>query len=125
MPGSFRIKPRTYRTGPRYSGLGDMGMQIRNSLKIRLQAHEATARRPDGVSGEQTGKVDNVEAVIHVLKIDLQTHGGAIALVEVGADRSVERKLGPHSPAAEIQASDHRRAVLRQRLCRGAFEQNR
>ena len=88
-------------------------------LKIRYKAKEIASWRSYCVAGKQTSEVNQVEPVVQVFAVGLQSHCKAFSLVEVGAHRSIERKQRPDAVAAKIEAIHNLLTVFLDILLRG------
>jgi hypothetical protein len=82
-------------------------------LEISRQAEGETARRSDGIAGEQAAKIDDVQDVVQILAVGLEAHLHAVGFVQVGAGRSVGLECGVDAAAGEVDAIEDLLAVLR------------
>ena len=58
----------------------------RHDSKLRREAKRATAWGRHGISGEEAGKIDHIEAVIQILNVGLQPHLQSLALPQIRTD---------------------------------------
>lgn len=62
------------------------GLDSSDCLETSLQAQSIASRWRNGISGEQAGEIDQVEAIVDVLNVSLQSQGNIILLPDICAD---------------------------------------
>lgn len=78
------------------------------------EANEETAWRSDGVAGEETAEIENVERIAEVFAVGLDSRCEAVGVVERCGGRSIQQQRRKNAAAIEIQATEHLRSVLRE-----------
>ena len=91
-------------------------------LEICGEAQSVTARGSDGVAGEQTAEIDDVENVGQILSVDLKTHVQPLGFIDIGARRSIHLERRINAAAREINAIQNLLAILREHGRRIAIE---
>ena len=91
-------------------------------LEICGEAQSVTARGSDGVAGEQTAEIDDVENVGQILSVDLKTHVQPLGFIDIGARRSIHLERRINAAAREINAIQNLLAILREHGRRIAVE---
>ena len=68
--------------------------------------------RRDTPCRKETGEIDYVESIGQVERVGLNTDRTFFVLPQIGADRGIKGKRGPHAAAAEVDPIDDLAAVL-------------
>ena len=80
-------------------------------LKTGREAHSNTSRRPDGVAGEETAEVDDIQDVSQILAVDLKLHLQTLRLVDIHARGSIDLKRRIDAAAFKVDSSEDLRAI--------------
>ena len=95
------------------SGGGDaLEEPSQSTLKIDSQPKRIAARGRHRISGEQSGEVNQVNAVVKILAVRLKRQLRPILLRDANARRSVDGKRGPHPATSEVDAIHQHLSVL-------------
>src|ERR1700735_77414 len=86
---------------------------VRNlsALEAGREAKRVTPRGSDGVAGEKTAEVDEVQHIIEVLPIGLNPHVQTLGLVNIRARRRIHLKGRKDTAAVEVDAIHHLLAI--------------
>src|SRR5664279_172294 len=98
---------------------------LRVSLELRFETDCIAARGRNGVTGEQSRKVYEIEPIVDVLNVELHPHSKGVFFPDIRSDGSIQRERRLNSAALEINAIDHLLTVLRERLFVRAVEIDR
>src|SRR6185437_8185660 len=117
-------RPGTLHPDKRLPPPFSLKLQRDTALKVCIHADDEAPRRANGIAGKEPAKVDDIETIVQILSIDLKAHLEPLAPVDVGAQRSIDRKQRENAAACEVDAADDLWTILSQRvgLVSGVFE---
>lgn len=93
-----------------------------SALKACCEAEGEASRWADGVAGEQTTEVDDVQDVGEILSVDLKEHMQTVRLVNIRARRRIDLQGRVDTSAVKINPIQHLLAVFSQHRGRIAIE---
>src|SRR3984957_6272883 len=93
-----------------------------HTLKCSGKAEEIAAGGCDGAAGEESGEVDNVEAIVEVFNVSLETKRTGFFFVEFQASGNVDGESGANASVGEINTVHHLLTILGEGLSLGSGE---
>jgi len=83
-----------------------------SALELCIEAEEQTAWRADGVAGEKAAKIEDLERVVEVFAVGLDSGGESLGMVESCSCGCVEEKSWKDAAAIEIKTAQDSWTVL-------------
>jgi hypothetical protein len=81
-------------------------------LEAGVEAKGEASCGPNGIAGEETAEVDNVETVVQIVTVGLKTCGDSVALVYICSKRGLNGQRGVDTATVEVETVDDGRPVL-------------